>query len=162
MCISHLRLAFRKGRLYSFYPSDTAAPTLLPTIEQVNMAYFAPGLRRFAARLATPTSICRQCQRQQPQFRPASRIASVVRSQARVEPTRLSSTLSGVGNNAAPAIGDTAQKKAEEAARATGKARPEKTTSKAVMYWLFGSAASVFGIVVWGGLTRLTESGYVF
>ena len=30
---------------------------------------------------------------------------------------------------------------------------------KAVGYWLLGSAASVFGIVVFGGLTRLTESG---
>jgi len=34
------------------------------------------------------------------------------------------------------------------------------TTSKSVAYWLLGSAASVFGIVVFGGLTRLTESGY--
>jgi len=33
------------------------------------------------------------------------------------------------------------------------------TTSKSVAYWLLGSAASVFGIVVFGGLTRLTESG---
>ncbi|OAA60459.1 cytochrome c oxidase assembly protein cox15 [Niveomyces insectorum RCEF 264] len=33
------------------------------------------------------------------------------------------------------------------------------TSSKAVAYWLIGSAISVFGIVVWGGLTRLTESG---
>lgn len=36
-----------------------------------------------------------------------------------------------------------------------------KTSSKSVAYWLLGSAASVFGIVVFGGLTRLTESGYV-
>ncbi|KAF2795079.1 electron transfer protein 1, mitochondrial precursor [Melanomma pulvis-pyrius CBS 109.77] len=34
-----------------------------------------------------------------------------------------------------------------------------KTSSKSVAYWLLGSAASVFGIVVFGGLTRLTESG---
>ncbi|KAI6247838.1 Electron transfer protein 1, mitochondrial [Erysiphe necator] len=34
-----------------------------------------------------------------------------------------------------------------------------KITSKSVAYWLLGSAASVFGIVVLGGLTRLTESG---
>ena len=34
-----------------------------------------------------------------------------------------------------------------------------KTSEKAVAYWLLGSAASVFGIVVFGGLTRLTESG---
>ncbi|KAK2745097.1 Cytochrome c oxidase assembly protein cox15 [Myotisia sp. PD_48] len=33
------------------------------------------------------------------------------------------------------------------------------TSSKIVAYWLLGSAASVFGIVVFGGLTRLTESG---
>ncbi|KAF2717989.1 COX15-CtaA-domain-containing protein [Polychaeton citri CBS 116435] len=33
------------------------------------------------------------------------------------------------------------------------------TSSKSVAYWLLGSAASVFGIVVFGGLTRLTESG---
>lgn len=36
-----------------------------------------------------------------------------------------------------------------------------ETSSKSVAYWLLGSAASVFGIVVFGGLTRLTESGYV-
>jgi cytochrome c oxidase assembly protein subunit 15 len=32
-------------------------------------------------------------------------------------------------------------------------------TDKSVAYWLLGSAASVFGIVIFGGLTRLTESG---
>ena len=36
---------------------------------------------------------------------------------------------------------------------------PNKS-QKSVAYWLLGSAASVFGIVVFGGLTRLTESGY--
>ena len=33
-------------------------------------------------------------------------------------------------------------------------------SDKSVAYWLLASAASVFGIVVFGGLTRLTESGY--
>ena len=33
------------------------------------------------------------------------------------------------------------------------------TSSNTVAYWLLGSAASVFGIVIFGGLTRLTESG---
>lgn len=42
----------------------------------------------------------------------------------------------------------------------SGKFFPE-VSSKSVAYWLLGSAASVFGIVVFGGLTRLTESGYV-
>lgn len=32
-------------------------------------------------------------------------------------------------------------------------------SDKSVAYWLLGSAASVFGIVIFGGLTRLTESG---
>jgi heme a synthase len=32
-------------------------------------------------------------------------------------------------------------------------------SDKTVAYWLLGSAASVFGIVIFGGLTRLTESG---
>ena len=32
-------------------------------------------------------------------------------------------------------------------------------SEKIVAYWLLGSAASVFCIVVFGGLTRLTESG---
>lgn len=34
-----------------------------------------------------------------------------------------------------------------------------EVTEKIVAYWLLGSAASVFGIVVFGGWTRLTESG---
>ncbi|KAK8245296.1 cytochrome c oxidase assembly protein-like protein cox15 [Phyllosticta capitalensis] len=34
-----------------------------------------------------------------------------------------------------------------------------ETSDKSVAYWLLGSAVSVFGIVVFGGLTRLTESG---
>ena len=37
---------------------------------------------------------------------------------------------------------------------------PQKS-SKSVAYWLLASAGSVFGIVVFGGLTRLTESGLV-
>lgn len=47
------------------------------------------------------------------------------------------------------------------AKKGTAKARvfPE-ISERVVAYWLLGSAASVFGIVVFGGLTRLTESGY--
>lgn len=35
-----------------------------------------------------------------------------------------------------------------------------EVSHNSVAYWLLGSAASVFGIVVFGGWTRLTESGY--
>jgi cytochrome c oxidase assembly protein subunit 15 len=49
---------------------------------------------------------------------------------------------------------------AEAAMEAEGKSSSfPRTTSKSVAYWLLGSAASVFGIVIFGGLTRLTESG---
>lgn len=46
-----------------------------------------------------------------------------------------------------------------ESAQSKAKSFPA-ASSKSVAYWLLGSAASVFGIVVLGGLTRLTESGY--
>ncbi|KAF2026563.1 electron transfer protein 1, mitochondrial precursor [Setomelanomma holmii] len=46
------------------------------------------------------------------------------------------------------------------AAKSEGKSRSSpNVSSKSVAYWLLGSAASVFGIVIFGGLTRLTESG---
>ncbi|KAF2638668.1 electron transfer protein 1, mitochondrial precursor [Massarina eburnea CBS 473.64] len=67
------------------------------------------------------------------------------------QPLRSSATASPV--NAAAAI---AQKAGTSGA--TAGAWP-KTSSKGVAYWLLGSAASVFGIVIFGGLTRLTESG---
>lgn len=42
----------------------------------------------------------------------------------------------------------------------TTKTRFPEISEKSVAYWLLASAASVFGIVIFGGLTRLTESGY--
>ncbi|KAJ1981355.1 Cytochrome c oxidase assembly protein cox15 [Dimargaris xerosporica] len=41
---------------------------------------------------------------------------------------------------------------------ATGSTGPQ-ASRRVVGYWLMASAAFVFGIVVWGGVTRLTESG---
>ncbi|KAF2760453.1 COX15-CtaA-domain-containing protein [Pseudovirgaria hyperparasitica] len=53
--------------------------------------------------------------------------------------------------------------KAKPNFRDDGQSRSKKhfptVSDKIVAYWLLGSAASVFGIVVFGGLTRLTESG---
>lgn len=48
---------------------------------------------------------------------------------------------------------------AAESVAAPSKSSFPKTSDKIVAYWLLGSAASVFGIVIFGGLTRLTESG---
>ena len=58
----------------------------------------------------------------------------------------------------AESISTRAAPTASETVKAAKKAWPE-TNSKGVGYWLIGSAVSVFGIVVFGGLTRLTESG---
>ncbi|KAK8037871.1 cytochrome c oxidase assembly protein cox15 [Apiospora phragmitis] len=102
-----------------------------------------PGLRRVALRPPFAPIACRQClrqQTQQPSMRP-SRILRIVR-QASTQAQPATTTLNSVSTKAS----------------AAKPAWPE-TNSKAVGYWLLGSAASVFGIVVFGGLTRLTESG---
>jgi len=72
------------------------------------------------------------------------------RSQSTVTSPQTTSPLANLGRNI------TGSKKASFAS-----SFPE-TSSKTVAYWLFGSAASVFGIVIFGGLTRLTESGYEY
>lgn len=59
-------------------------------------------------------------------------------------------------STAAPAITSAIEEGASKA-----KSEMPKISNKSVAYWLLGSAASVFGIVVFGGLTRLTESGLV-
>ena len=55
-----------------------------------------------------------------------------------------------------PAVLDTAASSSTQIVRSSS--FPD-TSSNAVAYWLLASAASVFGIVVFGGWTRLTESG---
>ncbi|OJJ30482.1 hypothetical protein ASPWEDRAFT_121122 [Aspergillus wentii DTO 134E9] len=49
--------------------------------------------------------------------------------------------------------------KAAEDGTVKAKSSFPKVSDKKVAYWLLGSAVSVFGIVIFGGLTRLTESG---
>lgn len=71
------------------------------------------------------------------------------------QPLQQSATL-GTANAAGALLADAATAANSGAKSSTF----PKTSSKSVAYWLLGSAASVFGIVVFGGLTRLTESGY--
>jgi cytochrome c oxidase assembly protein subunit 15 len=49
--------------------------------------------------------------------------------------------------------------KAQQNTGSTTIKRPPVNSAKSVGYWLIGTAGLVFGIVVLGGLTRLTESG---
>ncbi|KAL6696751.1 cytochrome oxidase assembly domain-containing protein [Trichoderma pleuroticola] len=111
------------------------------------MAVFAAGLRRAALQMPSRFLVCNQCLRQAPRRSP-SPILNIVRSRGYAD----AKPLEGLAAQNASAVASQVQAKAS-------KAFPKKTTSKAVAYWLIGSAASCFGIVVWGGLTRLTESG---
>lgn len=111
-----------------------------------------PGLQgRLATRFSSATAftwrdcLLRQQQRHATPLSSPSRILRLVRHNS----TKASSSLSQTWPLAS--LASTTAPKAKNA-------WPE-TTSNPVAYWLLGSAASVFGIVVFGGLTRLTESG---
>lgn len=112
---------------------------------RMSSSFLLPGLRRLALKAPLAPMACCQCLRQQtqrPSIRP-SRILRIVR-QASTQAQPATAGSNSIKTNAAAA-----------------KAAWPETNSKAVGYWLLGSATSVFGIVVFGGLTRLTESGYV-
>ncbi|CEJ91161.1 Putative Cytochrome c oxidase assembly protein COX15 [[Torrubiella] hemipterigena] len=100
--------------------------------------------RRIAIRAPSQFFVCNQC------LRPQSRILKTLQQARRYSDKPAAATISNIAEQAAT--------KAATSNAQAFKGFP-KTTSKAVAYWLLGSAASVFGIVVWGGLTRLTESG---
>ncbi|KAF9876342.1 cytochrome oxidase assembly protein [Colletotrichum karsti] len=129
------------------------------------MASFAPGLRRLAVRASPSLFVCRQCQRQQPQWRSSSRILDIVRSQQttgqQVRCFNQTKAPLSFNSNVVAADKTSSSTIAQQAAEATTKDNTKKsawpeTNSKSVAYWLLGSAVSVFGIVVWGGLTRLS------
>lgn len=151
------------------------------------MSFLTLTSRRLVLRLAAPGSLCRQSVA--PKFQSQSRILQVLASQvppstliSSVHVRLQSSKSRGAGQESVTeavekAIGNS-QAVIEEAHATLGlsngaamfaaavegsqskKKMPEFTTSRAVGLWLLGSALSVFGIVVFGGLTRLTESGY--
>ncbi|KAI4676843.1 uncharacterized protein J4E84_009438 [Alternaria hordeiaustralica] len=117
-----------------------------------------PQLRTAAPRLSRRLFVCRPCLNS-----PIRAAVSASRSSSRpsvlqsvrwksTQPLRSTATIEGP--NAGRAILAEAATKTESQSSSF-----PKTTSKSVAYWLLGSAASVFGIVVFGGLTRLTESG---
>lgn len=140
------------------------------------------GLAKQLSRLSSPSSfststsaspfVCRQCLKTTGQKTSAA--PSLVSSLARSRTIR---QLQGPISSSVRSLTTTAHKKsssspaaglefaAEPASESNDKSNTRTssfpdTSSKSVAYWLLGSAASVFGIVVFGGLTRLTESGY--
>ncbi|KXT10443.1 hypothetical protein AC579_7891 [Pseudocercospora musae] len=88
-----------------------------------------------------------------PTARPAA-IPSRSQSSAASASHSPSSPLAALGRNFAES-----SKIAGPASNATKASSFPDTSSKPAAYWLLASAASVFGIVIFGGLTRLTESG---
>lgn len=118
-----------------------------------------PQLRTAAPRLSRRLFACRPCLNSPiraavPTSRCAAPRPSVLQSVRwkSTQPLRSSATIGGV-NVEGGILAEAATKSG-----AKSSSFPD-TTSKSVAYWLLGSAASVFGIVVFGGLTRLTESG---
>ncbi|KAG5929938.1 hypothetical protein E4U42_003870 [Claviceps africana] len=124
------------------------------------MTVIGPGIRRAALQASPPRFFaCNQCLRLRqtlaPRLRLCSRVLNVVPSRAfadarPVTTTPLASLADHVASTSTPAQAQTLPRT---------KTVFSKTNPKGVAYWLLGSAASVFGIVVFGGLTRLTESG---
>ncbi|KAI1427896.1 cytochrome c oxidase assembly protein COX15 [Xylaria sp. FL1777] len=137
------------------------------------MSFLVPGMRLLPSGLRTPF-VCRQCLRQRSPIVP-SRILQSVRQSRRHATTTTTTTTTPMTTTTTstrtkrPALPPTFFSTRPNAAMSTATqaaghqlskpAFPETTSSKSVAYWLLGSAASVFGIVVFGGLTRLTESG---
>ncbi|KAE8151220.1 cytochrome oxidase assembly protein-domain-containing protein [Aspergillus avenaceus] len=121
-------------------------------------------MRSFTPRLSKELFTCRQCLRSQNYATKSAFRKNFAAPFA--QPTSKINTAASFARarNAFPNIlkrsvsdSTTANAAAEGASKA--KSSFPKVSDKTVAYWLLGSAASVFGIVVFGGLTRLTESG---
>lgn len=132
------------------------------------MASFVPGLRRAGSKLSRDFFICHQCQVETLAPRSAKWTAkwttkSTSLRNIRFNSTsrRLSQTSGALPTSATASPLTSLSQTISSGERAAGKKFFPETSSRSVAYWLLGSAASVFGIVVFGGLTRLTESGYV-
>lgn len=145
---------------------------LLPSarFKIATMAFLMPVSRRLATRLAAPPSICRQCLQNRPAVQSRSLVLDALRQSraaarplARFQSTRAQPVAEVKASSGAKAVSEEgARASAEAVENAPSKKRlPEFTSSRAVGLWLLGSAISVFGIIVFGGLTRLTESGFV-
>ncbi|KAK0641067.1 cytochrome oxidase assembly protein-domain-containing protein [Cercophora newfieldiana] len=124
------------------------------------MTFFQVGLRRAAAQLSRPAIVRGQCLRlQKPSF-PPSRILKLAcaATAARTYSTPSTPSTPSIASQLPKANAQNSTPRDEPASSAKQSSWPEQNP-KSVAYWLLGSAVSVFGIVVFGGLTRLTESG---
>ncbi|EGS19819.1 putative cytochrome c oxidase assembly protein [Thermochaetoides thermophila DSM 1495] len=125
------------------------------------MAFFQPGLRRAALNLSR-ASFCGSCMRTTLRTpTTATTTQSKILRLLNNTSKRYSSTqspLESLSSKVRKPSATKAQSSSNSGSSKGPKSWPE-TNDKVVGYWLVGSAASVFGIVIFGGLTRLTESG---
>lgn len=134
-------------------------PSAVPII---SMASLLPGLRRAAPRLSRDFFICQRCLKHSPSILQKVKVPGKANLSKSIRFNSSTATLESAATKKSPLsnLSQTIGTKGE------GKEIPKKgffpeTSSNAVGYWLLASAGSVFGIVVFGGLTRLTESGHV-
>jgi cytochrome c oxidase assembly protein subunit 15 len=121
------------------------------------MASFMPGLRRAAPRLAKGFFDCRHG------AKPSVFSPLRVQTKSAFETIRFYNSTAPLKSNTAvfekTPLSALSQKIGEAPNSPAAKKAWPQTSSRGVAYWLLASAASVFGIIVFGGLTRLTESG---
>ncbi|KAL2870490.1 cytochrome c oxidase assembly protein cox15 [Aspergillus lucknowensis] len=114
--------------------------------------------RRIAPQLSKELFTCRQCLRRSQNYGTKAPLRTPSLS---FPPNDRRINLPSVNDRVRKAFARCAS---DTAAAITSKSETAKSgfpsvSDKTVAYWLLGSAVSVFGIVVFGGLTRLTESG---
>lgn len=136
------------------------------------MSFFQHGLRRSVAQLSRSSlprsqAVCWQ-QKLALSQKPLSDIVKLATA-ARyyttpTKPARAAAPTATIPLPTASRSKDSSQQQGQRAGEDSGAKQSSwpESNPKVVAYWLLGSAASCFGIVVFGGLTRLTESGYVF
>ncbi|PKY03191.1 COX15-CtaA-domain-containing protein [Aspergillus campestris IBT 28561] len=131
-----------------------------------NMGSAVPMFRSLAPRLARDFFTCRQCLATQPlnfatkSFRKNFSTVPSAYNARRVNATSIqSSARQAFSSSVKRWTSGSAVANAVEEGASKAKSSFPQVTDKKVAYWLLGSAVSVFGIVVFGGLTRLTESG---
>ncbi|KAM0123707.1 hypothetical protein ACHAP3_010920 [Botrytis cinerea] len=125
------------------------------------MASILPGLRKATPRLSRDFFICHQCLKQpRPTLRQTKFPAKSISSRS-IRFNSHTATITESANGVSPlsSLAESLSKSSQAINKESSRSRFPETSSKSVGYWLLGSAASVFGIVVFGGLTRLTESG---
>lgn len=161
--------------IVTIFPSCSILSLPKPLEMAMASSFLLPGVRRAVPKLSRSFFACHKCPQKlspQPAIDAVRKTLENPSINARYMISRgfksttshlaAASTTSSLPSLRAPGTQNIVQRaiKATEAAKGATGFFPEQN-SKTVGYWLLGSAASVFGLVVFGGLTRLTESGYV-